>query len=66
MDTGLRGADVPTLESKVKLAKDLGFTGIDYTCNADRLPHMIELLDEQGLELTAVYPGAAERCRGRA
>jgi hypothetical protein len=78
MDTGLAGSDVPTLADKVKLAKDLGFTGIDYTFDAQRLPGMIELLDKAGLELTAIYtspliedpldpklPGAIKLLRGR-
>ncbi|MDB5305717.1 MAG: Xylose isomerase domain protein barrel [Phycisphaerales bacterium] len=55
MDTGLAGPDVPMLEDKVKVAKDLGFSGIDYTLSHEQLPHLLELLDKAGLELTAVY-----------
>ncbi|MDB5330346.1 MAG: Xylose isomerase domain protein barrel, partial [Phycisphaerales bacterium] len=55
MDTGLVGPDVATLEDKVKLAKDLGFSGIDYSLNHEQLPHLLELLDKATLELTAVY-----------
>jgi len=55
MDTGLRGADVPTLESKVQLAKKLGFVGIGYTLNHRELPRFLELLDKERLELSAVY-----------
>lgn len=55
MDTGLRGPDVATLEAKVKLVKDLGFAGYEYTYDAGQLPHLIELLDKQGLELTGIY-----------
>ncbi|HZL37940.1 MAG TPA: TIM barrel protein [Tepidisphaeraceae bacterium] len=55
MDTGLVGPDVPTLEEKVSLAKELGFSGIDYTFDRAKLPRMIELLDKAKLELTALY-----------
>ena len=55
MDTGLVGPDVPTLEQKVALAKELGFVGIDYMLNHDQLPRMIELLDKAGLALSCIY-----------
>jgi sugar phosphate isomerase/epimerase len=55
MDTGLVGPDVPTLEDKANLAKELGFAGIDYSLNHEQLPHLLELLDKASLELTAVY-----------
>jgi len=55
MDTGLRGPDVPNLESKVKLLKKLGYAGIGYTYNPAELPRLLKLLDEHGLELSAVY-----------
>ena len=55
MDTGLRGPDVPTLESKVKLAKEVGFSGYEYTYDPGPLPHLLEMLDAAGLELTGVY-----------
>jgi sugar phosphate isomerase/epimerase len=55
MDTGLRGSDVPTLEDKVKLLKKLGFAGIGYTLNHKQFPQLLELLDQEGLQLSAVY-----------
>src|SRR5947209_6440641 len=55
MDTALAGPDVPTLEKKVRLLKELGFAGIGYTLDHRRLPHLLELLDREGLELWAVY-----------
>ena len=55
MDTGLRGADVPTLEAKVRLLKKLGFVGIGYTLNHRELPRLLDLLDKEKLELSAVY-----------
>ena len=55
MDTGLRGPDVPDLESKVKLLKKLGYAGIGYTYNPGELPRLLKLLDEHGLELSAIY-----------
>lgn len=55
MDTGLAGRDVPTLEAKVELAGKLGFAGIDFGINHRQLPRMLELLDKNGLELSAVY-----------
>ena len=55
MDTGLRGPDVPTLEDKVKLPKDLGYWGIDYTLDHQQLPHLLELLDKAELQLACVY-----------
>ncbi|MDB5356601.1 MAG: Xylose isomerase domain protein barrel [Phycisphaerales bacterium] len=59
MDTGLVGPDVSTLEDKVKLAKELGFSGIDYSLNHEQFPHLLELLDNAGLELTAVFTSPA-------
>lgn len=55
MDTGLRGPDVPTLESKVGLLKKLGYWGIDYTLDRQQLPRLLELLDAAGLQLACVY-----------
>jgi sugar phosphate isomerase/epimerase len=55
MDTGLVGPDVPTLKDKVRLLKKLGFWGIDYTFNHEKLPELLELLDEEGLHLSCVY-----------
>jgi sugar phosphate isomerase/epimerase len=55
MDTGLRGADVPDLTSKVKLLKKLGYAGIGYTFNAQEMPKLLDLLDEHRLELSAIY-----------
>src|SRR5262249_32216128 len=55
MDTGLRAADVPTLEAKVQLLKKLGFVGIGYTLNHRELPALLDLLDKEKLELSAVY-----------
>jgi sugar phosphate isomerase/epimerase len=55
MDTGLRGPDVPTLEKKVLLLKKLGFSGIGYTLNHKDLPALLDLLDREKLELSAVY-----------
>lgn len=59
MDTGLRGADVPDLKSKVALLKKLGYAGIGYTYNPRELPKLLELLDAQGLELSAIYMSPA-------
>jgi sugar phosphate isomerase/epimerase len=55
MDTGLRGTDVPTLAAKVQLLKKLGFVGIGYTLNHRELPELLDLLEKEGLELSAVY-----------
>ncbi|HKI20403.1 MAG TPA: TIM barrel protein [Isosphaeraceae bacterium] len=55
MDTGLRAADVPTLDAKVQLLKKLGFVGIGYTLNHRELPDLLDLLDKEKLELSAVY-----------
>jgi sugar phosphate isomerase/epimerase len=55
MDTGLRGADVQTLEAKVELLKKLGYRGIGYTFNPKELPQLLELLDKRQLELSAIY-----------
>jgi sugar phosphate isomerase/epimerase len=55
MDTGLRGPDVPTLEDKVKLLRDLGYWGIDYTLNHQELPRLLELLDAAGVQLACFY-----------
>jgi sugar phosphate isomerase/epimerase len=55
MDTGLGGPDVPTLEKKVQLLKELGYAGIGYTLNHRQLPALLDLLDREGLELWAVY-----------
>ena len=55
MDTGLRGPDVPTLEDKVKLLKELGYWGIDYTLDHRQLPRLLELLDNAKIRLACVY-----------
>jgi len=55
MDTGLRGPDVPSAETRVALLKKLGYAGIGYTFNPDELPGMLKLLDDAGLELSALY-----------
>ena len=55
MDTGLRGPDVPTLEDKVKLLKDLGYWGVDYTLDHKELPRLLELLDRAEVQLACVY-----------
>ena len=55
MDTGLVGPDVPTLADKVALAKDLGFTGIEYTLARGMIAELLRRVDAAGLELTGVY-----------
>lgn len=55
MDTGLRGLDVPKLQDKVRLLRELGFWGIDYTLNHSELPRLLELLDGEGIHLACVY-----------
>ncbi|MCX5682232.1 MAG: hypothetical protein NT049_00910, partial [Planctomycetota bacterium] len=54
MDTGLRGPDVPTLESQVALLKKLGYTGVDFGLGG-QLPKQLEQLDKHGLQLWAGY-----------
>ena len=55
MDTGLRGADVPSLAEKVALAARLKFDGYEYTLNHDELPSLLDLLDKAKLELEGLY-----------
>src|SRR5262245_46246397 len=45
----------PTLDAKVQLLKKLGFVGIGYTLNHRELPDLLDLLDKEKLELSAVY-----------
>jgi sugar phosphate isomerase/epimerase len=59
MDTGLRGPDIKSAEDRVLLLKKLGYSGIGYTFNAKELPHLLELLDKHGLELSALYTSPA-------
>jgi sugar phosphate isomerase/epimerase len=55
MDTGLVGPDIPTLAEKVALAKELGFSGIEYTLSHGQIPELLERVDAAGLELTGIY-----------
>jgi sugar phosphate isomerase/epimerase len=55
MDTGLGGADVPTIEAKVKLLAKLGYAGVDCGLNHQQLPKWLEELDKNNLQLWAVY-----------
>jgi len=55
MDTGLRGPDVPTVEARVGLLKELGYAGIEYTLGGRQLPQVLEQLDKHALQLWGVY-----------
>ena len=55
MDTGLRGPDVGTLESKVRALRDLKYWGIDYTVNHRELSQLLRLLDQYDVALACVY-----------
>ncbi|MBL7224224.1 MAG: hypothetical protein ISS72_10245 [Candidatus Brocadiae bacterium] len=52
-DNGLR--TIKGYEDQAKLLKDLGYVGLEYHLNHQRLPEMLEALDTHGLELNAVY-----------
>lgn len=54
-DNGLNGPDVPTIESKAALLKKLGYAGTTDHFNANRLPQMLEAIDQQGLEFASLY-----------
>ena len=54
-DNGLNGPDVPTIDSKAALLKKLGYTGMTDHFNANRLPQVLEALDQHGLEFASLY-----------
>jgi sugar phosphate isomerase/epimerase len=46
---------IAALTDRVKLLKDLGYVGLEAHLDHARLPRLLEALDQQGLELNAVY-----------
>ena len=46
---------IPSLSDRVKLLKDLGYVGLETHLDHARLPQVLDALDQQGLELNAVY-----------
>jgi sugar phosphate isomerase/epimerase len=58
MDTGTRDAAHATIESQVKLIKDLGFAGFGPSwSNASEVCEMLACLDRYGLKMYAIYIG---------
>lgn len=55
MDTGLRGPDTPTPETKAALLKKLGYAGMEYTFGDRKLPETLAALDKEGLEFVGMY-----------
>jgi len=58
MDTGTRDAAHSTIESQVKMIKDLGFSGFGPTWSDPAAVHeMLTSLDRHGLKMYAIYIG---------
>ena len=58
MDTGTRDAAHSTIESQVKMIKDLGFSGFGPTwSNPEGVREMFAALDRHGLKMYAIYIG---------